>query len=195
MSGPLDLMNWLLFESTPALGGCLAILLFVLLVHWRRTLQPRPLLIGLTLAIALLTVQAVVVTRQEHADRIMNAIERDVLVSRTDAITAALSDRFRITETDWDRHDFLDRVRQYLQAIDVRTLDRRMLEIETSEADTFQITVSYLADISGRDYAGAVLSRWKIDFVHTSNGWRILSIEPTQLNRAVIHGWKGLPGP
>jgi hypothetical protein len=191
----MDSLIWLFFESTLALTGCLALLLFVLLVHWRRTLKPRPLLIGLALAVVLLLIQALVVTRREHADRTMKAIERDVLVSRTDAIAAALSTRFHIAETNWDREKFIDRVRQYMQSIDVRTLNRRMLEIKESEADTFQIIISYLADIRATDYAGPVLSRWKIVFVREGGRWKIQRIEPTQLGRAVIHGWKGLPRP
>lgn len=191
----MDFLIWLLFESTLALGGCLAVLLFVLLVRWRRTLKPRPLLIGLALSVVLLLVQALVVTRREHADRIMRAIEQDVVASRPDAIAAALSERFYISETGWDRERFLDRVRQYLEAVDVRTLTRRKLAVETSEAGRFQIYISYLADISTRDLDTPVLSRWRIEFVDEAGQWRILTIQPSSIERRPIGGWKGLPKP
>jgi hypothetical protein len=191
----MDFLIWLLLESTLALGGCLVVLLFVLLVRWRRTLKPRPLLIGLALSVVLLLLQALVVTRREHADRIMRAIELDLVASRPDAITAALSERFYVSETGWDRDRFLDRVRQYLEAVDVRTLTRRKLAVETSEAGRFQIYVSYLADISTRELDSPVLSRWQIEFVDEAGQWRILTIQPTSIERRPIGGWKGLPKP
>jgi hypothetical protein len=191
----VDFLVRLLFESTLMLGGCLAVILFVLLVYWRRTLKPRPLLIALALTVILLIVQAAVVTRWEHADRILQRIEAGVLASQPEAIAAALSGRFHIAETNWDDEEFLDRVRRYMQAVDVRTLTRRALEIEESNADRFQIYVSYWADISTRDFAGGLLSRWRIVFVVEEHGWRIISIEPTELGRVTIGGWRGLPKP
>jgi hypothetical protein len=191
----MDFLTWMFLESRPLLGGCLAVVLFVLLVYWRRTLKPKPFLVGLALAVVLLVVQALVVTQREHADRIMRSIERDVLASRTEAIAAALSDRFQIPEKNWDRERFIERVKDYMQTIDVRTLNRRKLQIEKSETDAFEISVSYLAEISGRDYAGPVLSRWKIYFVHEDGHWRILRIEPTSLGQTTIHGWDGVPRP
>ena len=192
---PVDFLVQLLFESRLMLGGCLAVMLFVLLVYWRRTLKPRPLLIGLAIAVVLLIVQAAVVTRWEHADRIMTRIETAVLASQPEAIVAALSGRFHIAETNWDGEEFLDRVRRYMQAVDVRTLTRRTLEIEENDADRFQIYVSYWADVSTRDFAGGLLSRWLIRFVRDDDGWRIISIEPTQMDRRTVRGWRGLPKP
>ena len=191
----MDFLARLLFESTLLLGGCLAVILFVLLVHWRRTLKPRPLLIGLAIAALLLIVQAAVVTRWEHADRIMKQIEAAVLASQPEPIAMTLSSRFRIADMDWDDEEFLDRVRRYMQAVDVRTLRRRALEIEKNETDRFQTYVSYLADVGTRQVNGLVLSRWRIVFVEEDRAWRIISIEPTQLDRTTVSGWQGLPRP
>jgi hypothetical protein len=192
---PVDFLVRLLFESTLMLGGCLAVLLFVLLAHWRRRLQPRPLLIGLALSVVLLVVQALVVTRREHADRIMARIEADVLASQTDAIAAALSTEFLVAEPEMDREKFVRLVERYMQRVDVRTLTRRALDIEASETDRFQLYVSYLADISAPNLNSLVLSRWRISFAKEDDGWRILSIEPTQLDRTPIRGWRGLRVP
>ncbi|MFQ5806277.1 MAG: hypothetical protein ACE5I3_07500 [Phycisphaerae bacterium] len=191
----MDSLVWFFFESTLALGGCLAVLMFVLLVHWRRRLQPRPLLIGLAVALVLLVVQASVVTRREHADRIMKQIEADVVASRPDAVAAALSTRFRIAEPEMDRTKFLDLVRSYMRRVDVHTLTRRALEIVASEKDTFEISISYWADISHRDYSGMVRSRWKIVFLCEQDEWRILCIEPTLIGPRPVDGWRGLDGP
>ncbi len=189
---PVDFLVRLLFESTLMLGGCLAVMLFVLLVHWRRSSKPRLLLIGLALSVVLLLVQALVVTRREHADRIMKWIETDMVASRTDAIAAALSDRFRIADPEMDGDRFLELVRGYMAWVDVRSLTRRKLEIETSEADTFQAHLSYWGEISARNYVGPVQSRWRIVFVRDTDGWRILSIEPTMLQRMPVSGWSDL---
>ena len=191
----VDFLVRLLFESTLMLGGCLAVMLFVLLVYWRRTLKPRPLLYGLGLAVVLLIVQAAVVTRWEHADRIMKRIETAVLASQPDDIAATLSPRFHITDPDWDADEFLARVRQYMQAVHVRTLNRRALDIEENQPDRFQIYVSYWADISGRSYASGTLSRWLIVFAREEQGWRIINIEPTHMDRITIRGWRALPNP
>lgn len=191
----MNSLVWFFFESTLALGGCLAVVLFVLLVHWRRRLQPRPLLIGLVVSIVLLITQALVVTRREVAQRIMRGIEVGVIASRPDAIAAALSSRFRVSEPEMDRGEFLDLVERYMQRVDVRTLYQRALKVTTSEGSTFEISVSYLADVTQRSYSGAVLSRWSIVFTREDGGWRILSIEPTMLQRDPIDGWSDLRGP
>jgi hypothetical protein len=191
----VDFLVRLLFESTLMLGGCLAVILFVLLVYWRRTLKPRPLLIGLALTAVLLIVQAAVVTRWEHADRIMKRIEAAVLASQPEPIEATLSERFHIAETGWDRADFIKIVRSYMSRVDVHSLSRRALEVTAEQPDSFQIYISYLADASTRDYRQAGLSRWRIRFVREADGWRIVSIEPTELDRTTVRGWRGLPKP
>lgn len=188
-------LKWFFFESTLALGGCLAVVLFLLLVHWRRTLKPRALLIGLALTIILLIVQAAVVTRREHADRIMKQIEIDLVASRPDALAAALSDRFHIAETNWDRAQFTDVVKRYLSWIDIVTLTRRALEVESSEQDRFETYVSYLADVSTADFRYVGLSRWLIEFVREDDDWRIQSIMPVSIDRTPTGGWKGVPRP
>ena len=160
----MDTLAWLLLESTLALGSLLFVMLFVFLVHWRKTLKPRPFLISLGVAGILLVVQSTVVTRREHADRIMKGIETAVLDSRVDSIRAALASGFRIRETDWSAADFVEVVRDWMRVVDVRTLRRRALRIEGSLDDRFEIYVSYMADVAHRSYSGTTLSRWIITF-------------------------------
>ena len=191
----MDTLKWFFFESTPALGGCLAVVLFVLLVHWRQTLKPRAFLSGLAVAAVLLLVQALVVTYREHADRIMEAIERDVVASQPDDLGPFLSESFYIEETGWDKAQFLDRVREYMARVDVRTLTRRKLEVEESGAERFQIYISYLADVSMRDFDRPVLSRWRIVFVRERDEWRIRTIVPVSIDQTPTRGWKGIPRP
>ena len=191
----MDTLKWLFFESTPALGGCLAVVLFLLLVHWRRTLKPRAFLTGLAVAAILLIVQAIVVTHGEHASRIMATIELEVLASRPDGLAPFLSERFYIEDADWDRAEFLQRVRDYMERVDVRTLTRRKLEVEKNDGEQFQIYISYLADINTQDFDRPVLSRWRITFVHEANHWRILTIIPVSIDQTPTGGWRGVPRP
>jgi hypothetical protein len=189
----MDFLIWLLFESTVALAGGLFVVLFVLLVHWRRTLRPRAFLIGLAVSLVLLIVQSLVVTRKEHADRIMQRVEVDIVASRVDALAAALSDRFHIAEMNWDRAKFIDVVEGYMSWIDVLSLTRRRLEIVSSTGEHFQIYVSYLADVSTNDFRYTGLSRWLIEFVRAENGWQVTSIQPTEMDQRRISGWRSLP--
>jgi hypothetical protein len=191
----MDSLIWFFFESTLALAGVLVVLLFVLLVHWRRGGRPRPLLIGLSVAILLLIVQALVVTRREHADRILRRIETDVVASRTDAIAAALSARFHVAEPDMDQAGFLERVRRAMRRVDVRTLTQHGLKIQADESDTFEVSVTYWADVSTPEYGGLAHSRWRIVFIREQGNWRILTVEPTELNRLPVAGWSGVPHP
>ncbi len=191
----MDSLIWLFFESTLALGGCLVLLLFVLLVHWRRGGRPRPLQIALGLAVLLLLVQALVVTRREHAGRILSRIEKDVVASRTGAIAAALSTRFHVAEPEMDRDKFLELVRRAMRRVDVHTLTQRGLKIQASASDTFEISVTYWADVSTPEYRGMTPSRWKIVFVREEGGWRILTVEPIELNRIPVAGWRGVRNP
>jgi hypothetical protein len=169
-------LNWLLFESLPALGAVLGVVLFVLLVHWRRTRRGRPALIGLVVAVVLLAVQALVVTRREHAERILGLIEKDLVASRTVALAAALAPDF--DAGGLDRDGFLAYVRQQLQLVKVRWLDRWALQMEESGGDRFVASATYLADVSGEGYVGSTESRWALTFVRTSDGWKIAAVRP-----------------
>ena len=191
----MNTLSWLLFESKLGLGAILVVAMFILLVHWRKTLKPRPFLIGLGLSLVLLIVQNVVVTRREQADHTMREIETAVLESRPDGIRPFLAGRFRISENNWDADDFVGEVGDWMRVVDVRTLSRRALRIESSSDDEFQIYVSYMADVSHRSYSGTTLSRWAITFVPDDDAWRISEIKPVELNKQSLSGWRGLGSP
>ena len=169
--------------------------MFVLLVHWRKTLRPRLFLIGLCMTVVLLSVQTAVVTRRERADRTMREIETAVLDSRADGIRPWLARSFHINETNWDTNDFINEVREWMRAVDVRTLHRRALRVEDSADDAFQVYISYIAEIRHPNYNGRTLSRWWITFTRESGGWRISEIQPVELNRQNLSGWRSLGSP
>jgi hypothetical protein len=183
-------LSWFFLESIAALGAVLGIVLFVLLVHWRRTGRSRTLLVGLTVGVLLLVMQALVVTQRERAARILRPIERDVATARTTALAAALAPDFAAGELD--RDEFLAYAQRQLQALRVRWLERWALQIEESAADRFVATATYVADIAGDAYAGSVQSRWAITFVRTPAGWRIADIRPMNIGGLDHPRWSDL---
>src|SRR5262245_16644152 len=98
----MELVTWVFFESTAALSALIGLSLFFLLVHWRRTSRPRPLLIGLAISVVLFVTQELVVTRREHAERVLAPVLRDLTANRTDALAAALAPTFRADEMNRD---------------------------------------------------------------------------------------------
>lgn len=176
----MSLLTWVFLESQIALGIVLGLALFGLLVHWRRSLNPRPLLVGLAVAVVLLFAQKSVVTQGEHAGLILDEIQRDLLKSRPDAIEQSLADPFQAGEMD--RTEFLNVVRTQLRKVRIHQLSRGSLRLTQSEAGAFQVQASFSARVDSADYgANVVPSSWQLDFVKTSEGWRIRRIEPISL--------------
>jgi len=189
----MDNLSWFFFESTLALGGVLFVLLFVMLLIWRRGGRARTFLIGLGLAVVLLIVQAAVVTRREHAGWIMGRIAADVQASRTDAFEATLARGFRVPETGWDRDEFIEVVQSYMRWVDVHSVRRRRLEIVENQDEKFRVYVSYLAEASTKNYQYIGVSRWLIEFGRENDEWRITNIEPSEMDQKPVNGWRGLP--
>ena len=188
----MESLTWFFLESVIALGATLVVVMFILLVYWRRTLRVKPFLIGGALAVILLIVQAAVVTQRERADRMMRRIEAAVLESKPKGVEAELSERFHAEPPEMDRARFTELVKMYMEQVDVRTLHRLQLEMTEQQADHFIAELSYMADISARDFNGTVTSRWRLRFEHESEGWRIVNIIPIKLNTANIRGWEDL---
>lgn len=174
-----------MFESFAALAAVLFTVNFVLLVHWRRGGRVRPLLIGLVTALVFLALQAVVVTRREHAIRILTRIEDDVVGARTDALAASLSPAF--DADGMGPEEFIAFVNRQYESVKVRGVRRARMIFQESQADLFTIEVSYQADISAEAYSGWFPTRWRITFERCSLGWLIRAIRPTYI--------AGLPNP
>jgi hypothetical protein len=179
-------LTWLFFESLPALAGVLGLVLFVLLVHWRRGGRWSPLAIGAAVAVLLLVVQALVVTPREQAARILGRIERDLLAGRATALKANLAPNF-----DWGRpgDDFGAFVERQLQRVRIHWLQRWELRVRESEPDRFVVVASYLADITAESFATTMRSSWALTFVRVGGEWKIAKIEPLQLGDSTHPGW------
>lgn len=176
----MSLLTWVFLESQIALGIVLGLTLFGLLVHWRRSLNPRPFVIGMVVAVILLFAQKSVVTQSEHAGLILDAIARDLLQSKPDAIERSLADPFQAGEMD--RDGFLQVVKTQLRRVRIHQLSRGSLRLTQSETGAFQVQATFSARVDSADYgANVVPSTWQLDFVKTSEGWRIRRIEPISL--------------
>jgi hypothetical protein len=177
----LDGLTWLFLESPAALGICLGLMLFGLLVHWRRTLKPRPLLVGMAVALVLMIVQKVVVTQREEAGLILDAIQADLLASRSDAIERSLHDPF--TAGRMDRDEFLRLVREKLRTVRIITLSRSELVVTTRDAaGSFDVEAAFVSRVNVGEFGQyPIPTRWMLRFVRDGERWRIRQIEPISL--------------
>ncbi len=164
-------LTWMLFESPVALGLALLPPLFVLLVLWRRRGRAQPLLTGLAMAAVLFVLQAFVITRREHAARLLDPIEQELTRAHTGALAAALAPDFAYQALD--RDEFLAQVEQSLQRVHIRWLERWRLTIHDPAPERFAATVEYLAEVNTDGLAHTPRSAWDVHFVRTPDGWRI----------------------
>lgn len=182
-------ITWVLFESLLALAAVLGTGLFILLVLWRRSGNPRPLLIGLAVAVILLIVQQLVVTRRERADELLKQVENAVTAERMDWLAAVLAPDFKAFELD--RDEFLDYVNSFMQTLDVKWVRRQDLTIEGGTPDRITASAGYWADVTG-DQGGTVPSRWRFEFEQTPYGWMIQSITPLKIGPLKDPNWADL---
>ena len=183
----MDTLRWFLFESTTALGIVLALVLFGLLVRWRRTLKARPLLIGLGVAAVLLAVQALVVTPRERVLDLMRIVERDVVEGRTNGLEAVLGRGF--TAGDRNREAFLDFVHGEQQRIDVHSVRRSTTRVVEQRGDELTLRMQYGARITASSYTGSIASTWRITFAREGDAWRIVRIEPVRIGLMDVPTW------
>lgn len=178
-------MRWLFLESFPALAVALFLVNFFLLVYWRRSNRPRPLLIGLAAAIMLLGIQGLVVTRHEHSARALNAIVREIPLRRIDALAAALAADF--DGDGMDRDAFVEFAQAGLDRVRIEQLHRTRLEIVRSEGDEFVVEVVYLSDtLIGEVFDGYLKSEWEVTFVRRAGEWRIGGIRALEINNVPV---------
>lgn len=186
----MDWLTWLLFENLLALAAMLFTANFVLLVYWRRSGRAVPLLIGVGLAVILLAVQTLVVTRREHAARVLEDIANDVVAARTDALAAALAPEFRAGEMT--SGDFVDYVERQYEKVRVHAVQCSSLSIRNSEDDRFVAAAAYQGDIAAGDYRGWIRTRWEITFARTPAGWQIVQIRPTFIDGIPNPDWNAI---
>lgn len=175
-------MDWLraLFFESPLLLAAVAFLpLFFLLVYWRRTLRPAPLLVALGATAAILIAQIVVVTNREQAARILDRVERDLLRASVVELTGALSSDF--VGMGAPRPEFVSFATAQIERVRIIELDRKRLDVVESGSRRFVAIVGYWAEVQLRDYNGPLRSRWRIEFSRADDGWRISRIDAEEI--------------
>lgn len=178
---------WLLFESPAALGGLLFLVSFGLLVRWRRGGSPRPLVGALLVSAALMTVQALVTTRDEAIRRALATIEDAVRYGEAEALYGVLADDFRLEELGRDA--FVAQVRQRLATLRVHWLRRGDLVFVEETPQRCVVQVNYLADITAPSFGGAFRSRWPLTFTRGAHGWRISEIGLPLVEGQQLRSW------
>jgi hypothetical protein len=182
--GAVSTLEWFFFESTAALASVLGVVLFVLLVVWRRSGKARPLVIGVAVSAVLLSLQGFVVTRKEQATRILDSIESDLVHGHADALAAALTPDFETEQRSGralNRRDFLELVAQRLQRTRIGWINRSGLQTGESRPDHFVVTVAYMAEAYVENFGGVFRSRWTITFARSPEGWRIQHIRADEI--------------
>lgn len=178
-------LRWLLLESFPALAIALFLVNFFLLVRWRRTTKPRPLLIGLVLGVILLAVQSLVVTRHELAGGILTTIEREMSAARVDALAAALSPAFECDGMGDD--EFITFAEDGLKRIDVALIRRMNLSITVSSESSFVARVVYLSNVRVAEVFDRLIKTvWEVTFVHEGGQWRIERIQVIRVGEVEV---------
>ncbi|MBN2445695.1 MAG: hypothetical protein JXO22_03160 [Phycisphaerae bacterium] len=184
----MDWLAWLLLESTLALAIVLVVINFFLLVHWRRSGRPRALLIGLAMAVILMVVQGAVVTKREHAKRILRGIEQDVLAMQTTNLARALPPDFNVA--GYDREGFLNMVRGRYDVVRVLGLRRWAFNVVKDEPDAITVSVQYTSEVRAGGFTGTAISTWRVRFEHRGDDWFIVAVTPVQ----PFHDWPSVEG-
>ncbi|TWT44275.1 hypothetical protein RAS1_06850 [Phycisphaerae bacterium RAS1] len=168
-------LTWIFLESPAALLAVTVVVLFTLLVYWRRGGSVRPLFAALLAACGMLITQSCVMTQREHAGRILSAIVDDLCDGRVAALAAALSPRFRAA--DMDRERFAQYVGDVLERVRIHAADRTGLRLAESRADAFRVVVGYLPDLTLADEGRVrVPSSWSLAFERDAGEWKITEI-------------------
>lgn len=193
----MDWLTWIFFESVMALTAFVAVVLFALLVWWRRRGRPQPLLIGMAICAGLYAAQVLVVTHRERAGAVLRAIESDLLSSHIDALADALADGFQTDPGNGDelgRDEFLEQVESLMQNIDIRWIERWQLKVEESRADRFTVVVAYRSDLVYRNTQASPRSNWTFTFVRTPEGWRIGNLRLVSIDGVRDPTWRRMRG-
>ncbi len=180
-------VTWILLESLPVLGGILFVVLFFLLVRWRQGGTARPLLIGLVVALALLLVQAVVVTNRERAILVMRPIERGLLARDAQPVVDALHADFLADRMD--ATGFGEFVRAQLGNIQVHRLWRSETVVTDSDAQGFVARLTYYAELTARDVRRPLTSVWDLRFEPDQAEWKIRDIRPVRVADRDLADW------
>lgn len=168
-------LTWFLFESAAGLAACSALLLFILLVRWRRGGSAKPLLAGLMLSGGLFVLEVLVVTPRERAARMLSDVTDDLCLGRVEALRAALSPRFRAGEMG--REQFVDYVRDVLERVRIHAADRTALRVTRSDPGTFSVLAGYLPDLTlSNEGRVRVPSSWRLTFERDDGDWKITEI-------------------
>lgn len=188
-------MQWITFvflESQLALAILAFCVLFVLLVHWRRTLKPRPLLIGLLLTAVAFLVQNVVETRREFAAKTLDRIETEAtrgVLTRLRALTTA---DFQAGEIDRDR--FLDLAARRLEQYPVREFDRKGLELASSSDDGFTVRGRYRVYGDFGNIGNSFGCTVEFEFERRDGEWRLIRMPPPSIATHQFSSWQGVGG-
>lgn len=179
----------LLFESPWTLSFLAAAVCLILLVLWRRTGSPgrrKAFLIAVVASVALLVLQAIVVTDRERImsqlDALAEAVERVDLPQIDRAIDADYTDGRD------DRGRLLATIHERLTRYTIRGARLSAFDITVDGGDA-TVRFRCVCDLAGGEApGGTTVSRWEVRLVRRDEGWRVRSIRLLQLNSIDMTG-------
>ncbi len=176
----MDTLRWIFFESPLALALLAGFVNFWLLVHWRRSGKPRPLLVGLGVTVVLFIVQAWVETPREAVRRIVGELERAVEHRQIEPFERYLAGSF--VAGSLGRETFIETVRAVLPELDVFVLLRQKLDVVAVDRGQVVATVYYVGNARYGDQGGAFKAWFDFRFGQIDGRWRIVAIDRFAVN-------------
>lgn len=176
----MDTVRWIFLESPLALALLAGFVNFWLLVHWRRSGRPRPLLVGLAATVALFVVQAWVEMPREAVRRIVGELERAVEHRQIEPFERELAASF--VAGSLDRRTFLEMVRGVLPELDVFMLLRQKLDVVPVDDGEVVATVHYVGNARYREEGGAFRAWFDFRFAWIDGRWQIVAIDRFAVN-------------
>lgn len=185
----MNWLTWLFLESFPALSISLFVVLFWLLVWWRRGGSVRPFLVAMLIGAVLLVVQSLVTTQREHAARVLSAVERGVPRADIKPLEASLTRSFQAAQLA--RDEFIGMAQRRLQEFRVNNVRRVTLSIDQSGPDRFVALAAYQCDIDHPDFgSGWLATGWRFTFLRVEGEWRIDEIDLPTVNGVKLRNWR-----
>jgi hypothetical protein len=176
----VDFFRAVLFEQPLYLIPILVAVQFVLIRVWarRRTVRTaRAVWIGLTVAVLLLVMQALVVTHRERVILICRAMAAAVEDGDVSAIASHVAERF--AAEGYDQTAFVSRLTDTLTRVHVEDAKLSAFAVTVEGGRTARAVFTASARLifpESTTYRSA--SRWEVHFERIAGAWRMVSVKP-----------------
>ena len=178
----MDTITWFFLESPVALGIVCATVCAGLLVSWRRSGSAkgrRAFLVSIGVSLALLILQALVVTDHERAVSLMHDLAEAAERPDLERIGAAIDESYQDGRDN--RGALLARIHDRLTRYGVQRASLSAFEFQAN-GDEATVSFRVVCDIrDGDNVMNYMPSRWEVGLVRRGHEWRVRSIRDLQI--------------